>query len=150
MILRDKGGPVIDWQFHPVADIFPLMVGVEFEALKADIAANGLLEAIWRHPDGRILDGRNRYRACLALGIEPEYRIYSGSLDTAALVSFVVSLNLQRRHLDSGQRAFVALGEERVLAEAARERQREAGAAGAEYGVLGGRSNKNPVSQRFG
>jgi hypothetical protein len=44
-----------------------------------------------------------------------------------ALVAFVVSLNLKRRHLDSGQRAFVALEVERVLGEAARERQREAG-----------------------
>lgn len=112
-------------QFHPVADIFPLINGADFDALKADISANGLLEAIWLHPDGRIIDGRNRYRACCDLGVEPDFRTYSGSLDTSALVQFVVSLNLKRRHLDSGQKAFVALEVERVLADAARERERE-------------------------
>jgi N6-adenosine-specific RNA methylase IME4 len=110
-------------QFHPVADIFPLINGADFDALRADIAANGLLEAIWLHPDGRIIDGRNRYRACCEIGVTPDFRIYSGSLDTPALVQFVVSLNLKRRHLDSGQKAFVALEVERVLGEAARERQ---------------------------
>lgn len=116
-------------QFHPVADIFPLINGAEFDALKADIAANGLLEPIWLHPDGRILDGRNRYRACLAVGIEPRYHTYGGILDTPALVQFVVSLNLKRRHLDSGQKAFVALHVERVLGEAAQERMRQANQA---------------------
>ncbi len=37
------------------------------------------------------------------------------------------SLNLQRRHLDSGQKAFVALEVERLLAVEARERQVQAG-----------------------
>ena len=119
-------------EFHPVADIFPLINGADFDALRADIAANGLLEAIWLHPDGRIIDGRNRYRACCDLGIEPDVRIYCGSLDTPALVQFVVSLNMKRRHLDSGQKAFVALEVERVLAEAAKERMREAGQNGAD------------------
>jgi len=31
-------------EFHPVADIFPLMTGVEFETLKQDIDDNGLIE----------------------------------------------------------------------------------------------------------
>jgi len=109
--------------FHEVADIFPLMTGAEYDALVRDIAFNGQLEAIWLHPDGSILDGRNRYRACCEIGVKPEFRVYNGSLDTPSLVQFVVSLNMKRRHLDSGQKAFVALEVERVLADAAKERQ---------------------------
>ncbi len=93
-------------EFHEVANIFPMMQGDEFDALKADISANGLREPIWLHPDGRIIDGRNRYLACCELGIEPPYRTWNCS---GSLVAFVVSLNLHRRHLTSGQKAVVAL-----------------------------------------
>ena len=52
--------------FHPLANVFPLLAGEEFDALVADIQASGLREAIWLY-EGQILDGRNRYRACQAL-----------------------------------------------------------------------------------
>jgi len=52
-------------EFHPIADMFPPMEGEEFDAFVADIKANGLLEDIVLF-EGMILDGRNRYRACLA------------------------------------------------------------------------------------
>lgn len=107
-------------EFHQVANIFPLLEGEDFEKLKADVQANGLLESIWLHPDGRIIDGRNRYRACLEVGAEPVYRTWDGK---GSLVEFVTSLNLHRRHLTSSQRAALAVEIERMLAEEARKRQ---------------------------
>jgi hypothetical protein len=91
-------------QFHPIADMFPLMTETEFAGLRSDIEANGQREAIWLHDD-KIIDGRNRYNACQDLGIEPKFQEWSGS---GSVVAFVVSLNLNRRHLNESQRAMVA------------------------------------------
>jgi N6-adenosine-specific RNA methylase IME4 len=93
-------------EFHPVADIFPMMSDREFDDLVTDIAEHGLREPVWLHGDGRIVDGRNRYRACIKAGVSPSFRTYQG--DDSRLVSFVVSLNLHRRHLSESQRAMVA------------------------------------------
>jgi site-specific DNA-methyltransferase (adenine-specific) len=91
--------------YHEVANIFPLLQGAEFEQLKADIQANGLLEDITLHPDGSILDGRNRHRACLETGTPPRFVTWNGN---GSLVAFVVSKNLVRRHLNETQRGLVA------------------------------------------
>lgn len=111
-------------EYHEVANIFPLMTGEEYESLKADIAENGLREAIWLHSDGRIIDGRNRYRACMDTGTEPQYRTWDGN---GSLVSFVVSLNLHRRHLTTTQRAVLSVDILPMLEAEAKERQRAAG-----------------------
>jgi ParB-like chromosome segregation protein Spo0J len=71
--------------FHPIADIFPLMEGAEYETLRADIAANGLQVPIWLHVDGRIIDGRNRYRACQETGAEITVQEWDGDPDDPAL-----------------------------------------------------------------
>jgi predicted DNA-binding protein (UPF0251 family) len=89
---------------HPLAELFPPMSGVEFATLVADIKENGLREPVIVH-EGQVLDGRNRYRACLEIGIEPMTRPWDGNGEPLA---FVVSKNLHRRHLDEGQRAMVA------------------------------------------
>ena len=81
-------------KFHPLADIFPLIEGAEFDELIADIKANGLLEPIVVHEE-MILDGRNRYRACLAAGVEPTLTPFRGDDP----VAFVISANLRLPHL---------------------------------------------------
>ena len=91
--------------FHPVAELFPLMRGAAFDELVADIQKNGLLEPILLDAEGRILDGRNRYRACLAAGVEPRFVEWQGEGELAELA---LSLNLRRRHLDESQRTLVA------------------------------------------
>lgn len=106
---------------HAFADVFPLMRGEEYEALKADIAAHGVRQPIVLH-DGRIVDGRNRYRACKELKIEPPTRILR---DGTPIVEFIISANLHRRHLDANQKAMVAAEIEPMLAAEAKARQKE-------------------------
>lgn len=90
-------------QFHPLADIFPLVEGAEFDELVADIKLHGLHEPVVLF-GGKVLDGRNRLRACEAANVAPTYTVYTGDDP----VSYVVSLNLRRRHLNESQRAMVA------------------------------------------
>ena len=89
--------------FHPLAEIFPLITGREFEELKKDIAQNGVREAIVIY-DSQILDGRNRFRACQEVGVTPDFVEYDGDDP----LQYVISLNLHRRHLSEGQRSDVA------------------------------------------
>jgi len=91
-------------QSHAAAEIFPMMVGCDLDALVADIRDNGQREPIILH-DGLILDGRNRFAACKVLGITPLTAEWDGHGTPEA---FVVSMNLHRRHLNDGQRAMVA------------------------------------------
>lgn len=53
--------------------------------------------------DGFILDGGNRYRACLSAGVDPVFVELKGD----SIASFVLSANLHRRHLTAGQRAAI-------------------------------------------
>lgn len=93
----------MNYMFHPLANIFPLIEGHAYNELRADVMKHGVREPIWIY-EGQILDGRNRYRAASSQGVEFEVREYLG--DDA--VGFVVSLNLHRRHLTESQRAAVA------------------------------------------
>jgi len=90
--------------FHPLANIFPLLEGAEFDALAADIKARGLRQAVTVF-EGLIIDGRNRVRACEAVGVDCRYETLPEDIDP---VGFVISMNVPRRHLSDSQRSYVA------------------------------------------
>ena len=78
-------------KFHKICRHFPLMQKEEFESLKGDIKENNLREPILLHPDGSILDGRNRYLACLSVGANPRFKTWNNK---GLLLSLVVSLKI--------------------------------------------------------
>lgn len=90
------------FDLHPLCALFPRMSGSEFDALKEDIRANGMRHPIITH-NGMILDGGNRYQACMDLGIKPLMTEYTGD----NLVTYVLSANFYRRHLSPGQQAAI-------------------------------------------
>jgi hypothetical protein len=119
---------------HPAAEFFPLLEGQEYLAFKADIAVSGQLEPIWLCED-KILDGRNRYRACMELGITPTFHTYTGS----SPIAFAWSLNGERRHLTNAQRSAIGVEMLPALQEEARKRR-----------MAGLRRGTTPVTPRVG
>lgn len=91
---------------HPAAELFPLLEGPDFDALVADIREHGLREPGKRDPEGRLLDGRNRMRACEIAGIP--FDVVEVDLNGSDPVAYVVSMNVKRRNLTAGQRAIAA------------------------------------------
>lgn len=90
-------------QIHQLGNIFPKLDSDKFNKLKQSIKQLGLLEPI-ALLDNKILDGKERYRACLALKIAPRTIAYQG--DNA--LAFVAAKNANRRHLTIGQRVSIA------------------------------------------
>jgi ParB-like chromosome segregation protein Spo0J len=94
-------------QFHEVANIFPMMSELEFSELKDSIKTHGVREPALV-VDGMIADGRNRWRACEALGIACPTVQYDPAVHGDSLIQYVLDKNLRRRQLTVSQRAVVA------------------------------------------
>ncbi len=90
-------------KIHKLAKYFPLLEGEEFDALVDDIKQHGQLEPIVTVND-EILDGVNRYNACVFLGMECLMKAYDGDDP----LSYVISANIKRRHMTESQRAMLA------------------------------------------
>lgn len=127
---------------HEAASLVPAMSDEEYLALRDDISQNGQHEPIVLH-EGKIIDGRHRYRACIELKREPLFTVWKG---TDSIVRFVVSQNLKRRHLNASQKAAVAvLAAELEKAEIEAKKRR---ATGAVNGGVGKAKNRRAESAK--
>jgi phage N-6-adenine-methyltransferase len=132
-------------QVHPVAEMFPLIEGDDYQSLVEDVKRHGVREPVWLHPDGSIIDGRNRARAAADAGAHLPTRTWDG---TGSLVGFVLSLNLHRRHLSSSQKAILALSVEPMLAAEAKSRMRAGTKGDPTQGFGEGSRHDNEAAQQ--
>jgi hypothetical protein len=117
-----------DIEFHEAANIFPLD-DEHLDELAKDIKANGQ-QVLIQLLDGKILDGRRRWLACRKACVSPKTEV----VKTDDPVSYVLSLNLHRRHLSPSQSAMVAGRARKIFDEQALKRKSEGGSHGAKSG----------------
>ena len=99
---REETVTSTEYELHPLCTLFPRLGDEEAARLAEDIKANGLREPITLC-GGMILDGGNRYAACITAGVEPQFVEFDGP----SIAAFVLSENLHRRHLTPGQQAAI-------------------------------------------
>ena len=107
-------------EVHPLGKLFSGIVGSSYRSLKADIAEQGMTDAIVLY-EGKILDGKVRHQICreLILG-----NSFTGDITVQTLpagvapLRYLISRNLQRRHLNESQRAIIGV---RILTGAGRD-----------------------------
>lgn len=92
------------YEGHPIANELPMLPPDELMALAADIKAKGCRLPVVLFED-KILDGRNRYEACLMAGVEPPVIDYQGDDP----IGYVESMSLRRRDMTPGVKAAAAL-----------------------------------------
>jgi hypothetical protein len=95
------------YRVHALAELFPIIGGEEYQALKADIAEHGQREPVMQLDDGTVIDGRNRLAVCAELGIDPVFATWQPKHIEDTPEAYIVSTNLHRRHLNDAQRALI-------------------------------------------
>jgi len=96
---------ITEYEFHNIANIYPLAKEEEFELLKESIQKRGQLSPIVIF-DKKIIDGRNRYLACKDLSRVPIVEVFTGTEDEAR--KYAIELNSGRRHMAKTQSAMMA------------------------------------------
>lgn len=106
----------MEMEFHEAANLFPMEEETLGE-LAADIKKHGQRVPI-ELMDGKILDGRRRYKACGIAKVEPKF-VEVHELDP---VAYVLSLNLHRRNLTPSQVSMVGARAREIYDRQAKER----------------------------
>ncbi len=84
--------------------VLPPLSEADFAALKADIAARGVLIPVEYDEEGNILDGHHRVQACEELGVTSWPRFIRTGLSEEGKRVHARQLNLARRHLSQEQK----------------------------------------------
>lgn len=98
---------ILNIPVHPAAEEFPMLGDEEMGELEKDIKENGLNNSlVLSKIDGKmfLVDGRNRREVCRRLGITPKTITLHESQDP---IHYIVSQNIKRRHLTTGQIAML-------------------------------------------
>lgn len=109
-------------EYHPIANIFPLMREEDLAEMMESIKRSGQREPAVLL-EGKILEGRNRDICCERLGIELITRDYDPAKDGDSPLRFAMDVNLERRHLTTGQKAAAARDALPFFEEEAKQRQ---------------------------
>lgn len=104
------------YDYHPIANTYPMMSKKEFNNLIGSMEDNGFDE---KYPiilfEDKILDGRNRYEASKKAKVKPLFEKFEGSFGEAVEKSR--QLNSYRRNLAKSQKAMVAAKEVKLSRE---------------------------------
>ena len=91
---------------HPLIADYPEMKELDLLDLQESIQVNGQIDPIIITENKLIVDGRNRFKICSNLKIEPHFKIEDLNEDEIQI--YWISKNLQRNHLGLFQRACLA------------------------------------------
>lgn len=109
--------------------LLPKMSNEEFDELKASIKAEGQHYPIVANEDLEILDGHHRFKACIELGVEPDFEVRKFE-DKLIEKKFVIEANLRRRHLTKFQLVELGIPLLEIEKALAKKRQSIAGKVG--------------------
>ncbi len=109
--------------------LLPKMSDEEFLELKNSIQTEGQHYPIIVNEDLEVLDGHHRFRACMALGIEPDFEVRKFD-DKLHEKKFVIESNLRRRHLNNFQLVELAVPLLEIEKALAKTRQSKGGKDG--------------------
>jgi ParB-like nuclease domain len=105
--------------------LIPPISTTDYERLKKSLAEEGgLLMPIILNQNNVVLDGHHRLRACKELGISISYETRDFTDRPLDELKFVVSSNLNRRHLDEFQKAHVAIKYDKLYRKISLDRYR--------------------------
>jgi len=103
-------------------NLVPKLSAQEYELLKKSIKENGLWMPILVNPDGEILDGHHRFRACIELEIPTKHALREFE-NKLLEKKFVIECNLKRRQLNDFQIAELGMSLLEIEQELAAQRK---------------------------
>lgn len=96
------------YRVHPFLNTLPWVDDDAFAGIVESIRKIGLITPITLTHDRRtMVDGRIRYRACEAAGVEPRFQTLPERYTDAMIIDYIVSMNVVRKHASVDQRAAV-------------------------------------------